>query len=590
MIAPGEQLVNYRIDAHVGDTPLGGLYEAEHVRSERKVLIRHLDTHLIPKPALWQAFKNDLMQHVRLQHPNLVALLDHLEDERGIFLVTEQVKGVPLETYLQQQGPLSEAQIRRLFLQLLDALSHAHYHEVVHGDLRPAHLWITPQGNLRLSNLGLTPLLNELLPDLSDTEAHFETIVYMSPERVTGEPITPASDIYAAGVLLYRLVAGHAPYQYGQQSEYEVFRRIVNEPLPPLPDGANLLFAKAIEHATQKSPTARFQSAAQFRQALSPQQAPAAAPPRPATPPPAEAITDTPVQLPRERVISQGILLVSLLGLVLIGSLFFVMRSYTPDLRMEAGDQVGRLFEGLNQHDPKILRTVFAPELERYYQFDNYPLDKVINNYQNYWKSLAYDRYQIREEQVRLTQQNDGSFDANVPVLYERAYPREVRLFNYDSARYEQVTFPDEEAKNITFRIRLNSDFKIIYFREQSNDNLAQHAEALLARTWKLARYSENGLQGREMGMIRRLTVQLQRLIRRNQLELSPEGNFTGTYLFGEDEAGTWQYEPRSREVHFKTADQDFTFQLVAISQDRMVLKHKEKQKEEFFVYRFVSD
>src|SRR6185503_12022801 len=159
--------------------------------------------------------------------PNIARLLDGGTTGSGLpYFVMEYVEGLPIDDYCDEHQ-LSITQRLELFRQVCAAVSYAHRHLVIHRDLKPSNLLVTPEGIPKLLDFGIAKILNpERYSASTVTGIHLMTPEYASPEQVLGRPVTTLSDVYALGVLLYELLAGRLPYNFGSRSPVEIARVI----------------------------------------------------------------------------------------------------------------------------------------------------------------------------------------------------------------------------------------------------------------------------------------------------------------------------------------------------------------------------
>jgi serine/threonine-protein kinase len=215
-----------------------------------------------------------------LDHPNIARLYDAGVTEAGQpYLVLEYVAGMALDAYCKAHQP-SILERLRLFLQIAQAVAHAHGCQIVHRDLKPANVLVTAAGTVRLLDFGIGKLLVDDLPpelQLSRLTGQPLTPAYASPEQVVGAPAGLASDVYSLGVVLYELLTGVRPYVYRSGSNRALRQAIVDE-VPAAPSerlgerglGPQLSAAldAIVQTALQKQPTRRYPSAREFADAI----------------------------------------------------------------------------------------------------------------------------------------------------------------------------------------------------------------------------------------------------------------------------------------------------------------------------------
>src|SRR6185436_16478233 len=173
----------------------------------------------------------------RLRHPHIAHLIDAgLSSAGQPYLVLEHVDGQPIDAYCNAAGLGVEARIR-LFLDVAEAVAHAHANLIVHRDLKPSNVLVSFEGRVKLLDFGIAKLLEAEMPGGEPSPLTREggaalTPEYAAPEQVTGGPITTATDIYALGVLLYLLLAGRHPAGDARQAPADLLKAIVEtEPL-----------------------------------------------------------------------------------------------------------------------------------------------------------------------------------------------------------------------------------------------------------------------------------------------------------------------------------------------------------------------
>lgn len=223
----------YRIVDEIGRGGMGVVYRAERSDGQfrqsvaLKVIRGDGDPDL---PARMVAERQILAS---LDHPNIARLLDGgLTRDGRPYLVMEYVGGLPIDTYCDRMR-LGVRERLRLFLTVVRAVDHAHHNLVVHRDLKPSNILVTTEGRVKLLDFGIAKLLNPTLvgveAPVTRTEHRIMTPEYASPEQLRGEPLTTASDVYALGVVLYRLLTGHWPYRHRGRSASAVLTSIMEE-------------------------------------------------------------------------------------------------------------------------------------------------------------------------------------------------------------------------------------------------------------------------------------------------------------------------------------------------------------------------
>ncbi len=263
----GQQLEQYKIEAHIGNGISGTVYRANDVNLERQVALKLLKPSLTKHPARQQQILKAAQAASRLTHPAIVPLYNFGQQNGHLYLVTAFVDGISLERVLGLLG--QEARVLRLdetlhiIAQIADGLGYAHQTGVLHGDLKPGNVLVKPlQRPLRtgdptlkamLADFGLSPIPDTgipegLPPDLARPLRRF--VPYLSPERQTGQPVDGRADIYSLGVILYQLIAGELPTRQKSLQDIQ----------PGLPNEITNIVVKA----TAYNPQDRYQLAEQM--------------------------------------------------------------------------------------------------------------------------------------------------------------------------------------------------------------------------------------------------------------------------------------------------------------------------------------
>src|SRR5688572_19545745 len=181
-------------------------------RLGRAVAVKTLLPDLAEQPAVRRSFEGEARAAARLAHPNAVAVFDVGEEEGVPFLVLEQVMGPTLEQELAG-GRLDAGRVRRLGTELLAALGAAHAAGLVHRDVKPANVLMTPDGSAKVADFGIAKAAvdgdaDATRMDHTATGHVLGTVAYMAPERLAGQPATVQSDLYSVGVVLYEALTG----------------------------------------------------------------------------------------------------------------------------------------------------------------------------------------------------------------------------------------------------------------------------------------------------------------------------------------------------------------------------------------------
>ncbi len=269
----GERILNYRIESLLGEGGVGRVYLATHTQLGRKVAIKVLNPSLVNHTEVKERFRNEATTLSSLQHLNIITLYDYLEEDERLFLIMEYAEGSPLDQYIQKvSGPIPETKTVFFFNQLLDGFAYAHHKGIIHRDIKPSNIIITKEADVKILDFGIAKILKSHRNNITKTGSRLGTVLYMSPEQVQGKLVDHRSDIYSLGVTLFEMLTGRAPYDESRSTEYEVYEKILKEPLPSARSfypAVSERMQAIIDKATAKDPDYRFQSCDEFKEALS---------------------------------------------------------------------------------------------------------------------------------------------------------------------------------------------------------------------------------------------------------------------------------------------------------------------------------
>ncbi len=282
----------YLVIDSIGQGGMGQVFKAEHRLMGRVVAIKVLPRYR-STPAAIASFTREIRAQAQFDHENLVRAFDAGHDGNVYFLVTEYVPGTDLRRLVRVRGKLNMADAATIISQAARALTHAHERGLVHRDVKPGNLLVTPEGKTKVSDLGLAGFLGVDDPDDPRAGRIVGTADYLSPEQITspGE-LSPASDIYSLGCTLYYAVTGKVPFPGGTTRDKARRHCEGTPPLNPKRFSPELSdeFVDVIAAMMEKDPKRRIQSAADVVERLAPWAADSVtAQPRDAGPPPVTA-------------------------------------------------------------------------------------------------------------------------------------------------------------------------------------------------------------------------------------------------------------------------------------------------------------
>src|SRR5579862_5473043 len=270
-LAPGQTVGRYDVVDLLGEGGMSESYRARDRETGQTVELKIPFASIIGDPATYSRYQRESEIGRRLVHPHIQRLLDtgHLDDSPAPYMVWEYVDGQTLRQYLREHAPLPLEEAVELASQLADALEACHKQGIVHRDLKPENVLITPQHQLKLLDFGIALLQGARRLTWSRLSNSVGTPDYMAPEQIRGERGDVRTDVYALGVMLFEMLAGHVPYEgdnplaiMDQHVNHEAPR--LQSQRPDVPSQLDAIVAKAI----RRKPDERYASMADLRHDL----------------------------------------------------------------------------------------------------------------------------------------------------------------------------------------------------------------------------------------------------------------------------------------------------------------------------------
>jgi serine/threonine-protein kinase len=262
----GQNIGKYRVLDRIGRGGMGTVYQAMDETLHREVAIKVLNAEL-NDPEVAKRFRAEAITVARLSHPGIATIYELFQHEGQWLMVMEFVRGETLERMAERMGYLSPQRTAELCMQALAALAHAHSMGVVHRDLKPANLMVTETGSVKIMDFGIARVAGT--EHLTNAGFMMGTPAYMAPEQVMGHEIDARADLYAMGVVFYRLASGKLPFK--GDTPFAMAQSQVSDPPTPigtfrgdLPAWVEILIVRALA----KNPEERFQSAVEFHEAF----------------------------------------------------------------------------------------------------------------------------------------------------------------------------------------------------------------------------------------------------------------------------------------------------------------------------------
>jgi serine/threonine-protein kinase len=258
----------YELLSPLGQGGMATVYRGRDLRLGRPVAIKLLHNYYAADDEFLQRFAHEAMSAAHLSsHPNIVDVYDVGKDGDSNYIVMELIEGQDLKALIEAEAPLPPEEALTIAAQVADGLEYAHRRGLVHRDVKPQNMLMTPDGQIRIADFGIAK--SHLSTAVTQAGITFGTADYISPEQAQGLAATPQSDIYSLGVVLYEMLTGHLPYT-GDTPMAVAIQHIQNP--PPAPRQFNPSIPPALEalvlRAIAKNPQQRPASAKAFAQEL----------------------------------------------------------------------------------------------------------------------------------------------------------------------------------------------------------------------------------------------------------------------------------------------------------------------------------
>ncbi len=265
----GARLNNrYQLLQRLGSGGMAEVFRARDLMLERYVAVKILRADYTNSQSFQERFRQEARAAANLSHPNIVTVHDFGLDRGQLFIVMEHVPGSDLKTLLRQRGRFSIEEAIPLIVQACAGIGYAHRAGLVHCDVKPHNMLVTPDKRLKVTDFGIARALSTIHPD-EHSDVVWGSPQYFSPEQAAGEPPSPASDVYSLGIVLYETLTGSLPFN-GSTPE-ELARMHLEKPpapireyLPEIPEPLEQI----VEKVLSKEPSARYRTADQLGRVL----------------------------------------------------------------------------------------------------------------------------------------------------------------------------------------------------------------------------------------------------------------------------------------------------------------------------------
>ena len=247
----------YRLQLRIAIGGMGEVWQAEDELILRQVAIKILKEEYLGDPMFLERFRTEAKSAALVEHEGIANIFDYGEDSGSAYLVMELVPGESLSRLLEREKKLSEEKVLDIIAQTSRALGAAHARGLVHRDIKPGNLLITPEGKVKITDFGIARVGDQV--PLTKTGQVMGTVQYLAPEQATGKTSTPATDLYSLGVVAYEALAGKRPFT--GENQMAIAMAHINEMPPALPETIDPRVQNLVLSCLAKKPSQRPESA-----------------------------------------------------------------------------------------------------------------------------------------------------------------------------------------------------------------------------------------------------------------------------------------------------------------------------------------
>jgi len=268
MLSPGSTIAGYEVESVVGAGGIGILYRARQVRLDRPVALKLVESDTAQDPVIRERLRREARTVAALDHPNVVPLYEAGEEDGTVYIATRWVEGTELGTLIQRDGPLEPVRAARLAAQIASALEVAHEQGLVHRDVKPSNVILTPEDHVYLTDFGLAKRAGSAA-GLTGVDQMLGTVDYVAPEQIEGTEPDARGDVYSLGCVLFETLTGAPPFGDQKGGMAKMWAQVnaespsVRERRPDVSPALDDVIARAMAKDPQVRPTA-----AAFRAAL----------------------------------------------------------------------------------------------------------------------------------------------------------------------------------------------------------------------------------------------------------------------------------------------------------------------------------
>lgn len=253
----------YELESRIAIGGMGEVWKATDLVIGRTVALKILKDEYLGDPGFLERFRAEARHAALVNHEGIANVFDYGEEDGSAFLVMELVPGEPLSTVLEREHVLPTDKVLDIVAQTAAALQAAHSAGLVHRDIKPGNLLITPEGRVKITDFGIARIADQV--PLTATGQVMGTVQYLSPEQASGHPASPTTDIYSLGIVAYEALAGKRPFT--GESQVAIAMAQINDAPPPLPVTVSEPVRNFVISMIAKKPSDRPSSAAHVARA-----------------------------------------------------------------------------------------------------------------------------------------------------------------------------------------------------------------------------------------------------------------------------------------------------------------------------------
>src|SRR3954454_4512788 len=255
-LAPGDVFAGHRIEDVAGSGGMGVVYRGVQLALDRTVALKLITPALAGDPDLRARFVRESRAAASIEHPNVIPLFSAGSEQDVLYISMRFVDGEDLRALLRREGPLDPRRAARIVAQIGAALDAAHERGLVHRDVKPANVLLTPTDHAYLTDFGLIKRVGEGATQVSRPGGWVGTLGYVAPEQIRGERVDARADVYALGSVLYHALTGRAPFA-ADSDEATLWSTLHDDP-PTIAPGLPGAFEAVIRRALAKDPARRY--------------------------------------------------------------------------------------------------------------------------------------------------------------------------------------------------------------------------------------------------------------------------------------------------------------------------------------------